>query len=146
MAKQIGHGTTLSFQATTSTTSFTDLAYVRSIEGPNVSGDEVESTTLDTTGNYREFVPTLIDPGDLTAEIVWDPASTGTNTHVLLTTLLTGRTVTNWRMTLASSTGSKTCLFSGWVKSFSPSIPVDDLITASVTIRATSGVTWPTTA
>ena len=143
MSKRIGHYSALSFNATTATTDWTNLAYVRSIEGPNVAGDEVESTTLDTTGNYREFVPTLIDPGDLTAEIVWDPESTGTNTHVLLTGLLTARTVTNWKVTLPSS---KTCLFAGWVKSFSPSIPVDDLITASVTIRATSGVTWPTTA
>lgn len=143
MSKQIGKGTLLYFStdpasAATDTTSI--VGYVRSIDGPSAEADEVESTTLDTAGNYREFVQSLIDPGELSLELAWDPAE---QSHVDLTTIHNDRTTCQWKMVLPTT--DYFVLVNGWVRSFQPSVPVDDLMTASVTIRCTSQITWPTT-
>jgi hypothetical protein len=144
MSKTIGHGTSISY---TTGGDYHPIGYVRSIDGPSVAGDEVEATTLDTTGNYREYIPTLIDPGELSLELVWDPSFettgvTAENTQIRLTDMMSSRETVDWKMVFPTTT--MTVSFSGWVKAFSPSTPVDDLVTANVTIRATSAVTWPT--
>ncbi len=144
MAKQIGHYTSLQWSTGGA---YYPVAYIRSIDGPAVSGDEVEATTMDTTGNYREYIPSLIDPGELSCEIVWDPSvntTDGGDSHIRLTDMQSSREIVDWKVVLPTTTN--TVSFSGWVKDFQPSFIVDDLITANLTVRATSSITWPTTA
>ena len=138
MAKTIGYGSKLAITTDSSSVTFEDIAFVRNITGPSVETSEVEATTLDSTGAYREFLLGLIDPGSLTFEIAWDPAQV---THIDLTDAVNSRTLMNWKLVLPTTT--QTATFSGRVQSMSPTVPFDDLLTASLGVRITGPITWP---
>ena len=48
-------------------------AGVRDISGPGYSADTVDVTTHDSSDGFREHLKTLIDAGDITFDLVWDP-------------------------------------------------------------------------
>ena len=138
MAKTIGFGSKLAITTDTSSVTFEDIAFVRNITGPAVETSEVEATTLDSTGAYREFLLGLIDPGNVSFEIAWDPSQA---THTDLTDAINSRTLMNWKLVLPTTT--QTATFTGRVQSLSPAVPFDDLLTASVGVRITGPITWP---
>jgi predicted secreted protein len=49
-----------------STSQFENIAEINSIEGPSMSRETIDVTTLDTTDGYRRFIAALRDPGDVT--------------------------------------------------------------------------------
>lgn len=115
---------------------FTTVAMVKSITGPTLQGEDIDITNQDSPGGFREFINGLIDPGELSFEINYDP---GDATHDAATGLLgdlTSRSVINWEL-IFPDTGSTKWTFSGSVKSFEANIPVDDVLSASITIKIT---------
>jgi len=50
------------------------FAQVRSIGGISMTSDEIESTTLDNVGSFREFLQGFRDAGEMALELVWDPS------------------------------------------------------------------------
>lgn len=149
MAKRIGYGTTLALSTSnvalsaSTTATYTTIGFVKSIEGPQVDQSDVEATTLDSTGSYKEFVLGLSDPGSLSFDLVWDPDSTSVN-HAYITNQFDNRNELNIRVTPAGTTSS--IYAKGRVKSFSGTFPVEDVIGASVALRLSGPVRWPTTA
>ena len=73
MTKYFGYGAVL--QVTT-TTGDAALAQVVSISGPGVDFPEVDTTTMDSSSNYRTSVPGLGNPGDVTIALMYDPTAT----------------------------------------------------------------------
>lgn len=149
MSKYIGYGVQLHASTdalgltAASGASYTTIAQIRNLEGPSVENSEVDATCLDSTDNYREFLLSLLDPGNVSFDIAWDSTLAS---HVVLTNGLNNRNVHNFRIVLANSTAStNTIYFNGRVMSFQPTFPVDDLQTASVGLRLTGPVRWPTT-
>lgn len=146
MSKYIGYGVQLHGStdavsiASATTASYTQIAQIRNIEGPSVETDEVEATTLDSTDAFREFLLSLIDPGNLSFDIAWDSTLAS---HVFLTNGQSNRNEHNFKIVLANSSTSNVIYFNGRVMSFAPSFPVDDLQTASVGLRLTGPVRWP---
>ena len=140
MAKTIGFGSKLAITTDTTSVTFADVAFVRNISGPSVESGEVEATTLDSTAAYREMLLGLIDPGNMTFEIAWDPADAN-GTHIDLTAAQNSRTLMNWKLVLPTTT--QTITFTGRVQSFSPTVPFDDLLTANVSVRISGLITWP---
>ncbi len=72
MTKHFGYGAVL--QVTT-TTGDAAIGQVLSITGPGVDFPDVDTTTMDSSSNYRTFVPGLGDPGELTINVLYDPAA-----------------------------------------------------------------------
>ena len=150
---EIGYGAKLRFTTGLASTSFRDALNVRDITGPTAEADEVECTNFSSTNTYREFLLGMIDPGELNFGICWetepstgwfDTATTEIWEHEQLTKLFDGLTNTNWRIVFPTTT--KLLEFTGRVKTFQPTIPVDDVITADVTVRLTGPITWPSSA
>jgi hypothetical protein len=155
---EIGFGTKLQFttSSTGGTSDFRDALNVRDIAGPTAESDEVECTNFSSTNNYREFLVGMIDPGEITFNVCWEtePLSEGSAgawfdtatsliwPHEQITTLFENRTNTSWRIVLPTTT--KIISFNGRVRAFQPNIPVDDVITADVTVRLSGAITWPT--
>lgn len=123
----------------TPTEVFTTVAGVRSISGPSTETDEADVTTHSSAaqGAYREFILTLIDAGSIEFDMNYDPDDT---THQGVRSDFTGRVKRNWELVMPGAI--ETISFSGYVKTFSFDFPVDDAITAKVSIRLTGAVTF----
>jgi len=78
----IGHTTTLTWLATV-------VAEVTRIGGVNISVSKVDSTSLGIATFYKDFLPGLLDPGDVDIEGIFDP--TDTNGQIALMTDMEAR-------------------------------------------------------
>lgn len=85
MAGVAAFGTTLSRD---NGTSFDAIANITSVSGPGLSRDTIDVTAHDSPNAYMEFVGSLIDGGEVSAEINWDPADTSLNASNTTTTLI----------------------------------------------------------
>lgn len=130
MAKYAAFGSILKRGATA-------VAQVRSISGGSLSLDTVDVTTHDSAGGWREFVATLIDAGEVSVEIVFDPDNA---THTSLRTDLVARTATTYSITFTDTTPA-VWTFSAFVTAFEPSAAVDGELSATVTLKITGAVT-----
>jgi hypothetical protein len=137
MAKTFGYGCVM---AVTSTTGELNIGQLRSIEGPGVDFDDVDTTCLDSSSNYRTFVAGLGDPGEVSVSLVYDSTSL---THSRMIYYMNARSSKTWTI-FHGTTSADADSFTGYVKSFSRSIALDDVITADMTIKV-SGLPGYTT-
>lgn len=128
----IGYGTQFAISIDSGTT-YTNLANVTSITPPSKSADIIDVTHMESPDQTREFLGGMINPGECSLEIDFDPSSA---TDVLLTGLdpqlkypcrITFRNGTVWD-------------FTGFLTAYEPEIPVDDKMTATVTFKITAPV------
>jgi len=107
-------------------------ANLLSISGPSMSRAGVEFSYMDTT-DWHTYTPgDLTDPGELTCEFE------------LQTTQFPPITATSNTITIIISTGQN-WVTSGFCTAFSPSIEMEDRMTASVTFKLTGSVAVSTT-
>jgi len=128
MAKSIGYGAVLT--TGTSTGGFVVVGQVQNISGPSVSANDVDTTCMDSSSNYRTFTCGLLDPGELTFSVVYDSTSAS---HSCLVRNMNKRLTTNWSISVAGDSPD----FNGYVKGMSREIPMDGLITCDVTVKVT---------
>jgi len=117
---------------------FAAIAEINSITGPGMTRDTIDVTSLDSTGGYREFITGFRDGGEVTLEMNF--TLDGYNqmkddfevddTH-------------NYQIVLPD-TGATTLEFAALVTSLPLSVPTDDKITISVTLKVTGEVTLST--
>ena len=91
----------------------------------------VDVTNMSSTGGYREFIPSdLRDPGGMTCELLLNVAAVAALKTIAESTRET------WTLTLPSQ-GATAASFacSGFVTGWSLGVPLDDAMTASVTIK-----------
>ena len=148
---------------------WTKVGNTRDISGPSLSTNDVDVTNNDSENHFKEYIAGLIDPGEVTFDIVLDPderTHIGTSNSLLAWEL--DRLVRHWRLllpidgdlvmakaggsglyTVASgiaTTGSFDATkdtfikFDGFVKGFDIATPMEEAIMASLTIRTTGNV------
>lgn len=61
--------------APTYATVYTVISEVKNIDGPGFDRDMADVTNLSSTASFKEFIPTLIDGGEITFEINYVPTS-----------------------------------------------------------------------
>lgn len=130
MAKYFGYGAVL--QVTT-TTGDAAIAQVTSISGPGVDFAEVDTTTLDSSSNYRTSVPGLGNSGDVTIGLMYDPTAVS---HKRLAYYMGQRSVKSFKLYHGTSAADEDT-FSAWVKSIGREIPMDNMITSDLTLHVT---------
>ena len=135
MAGVSAFGTTLKMGGTAGTA----VANVTNIEGPGWSTEFLDTTAHDSSGAYREIVPSFIDAGEVTVTINYDPNS-ATHKNVVGGYQQTQRTkityAIGWPTTPASG-----FTFAAYVTGFQPSSPHDGKLEASVTLKIDGAVT-----
>ena len=77
-----GHGAQLYMSLVTNPTSFTAVGNVVNITGPNQSRDAIDISTMDSPSKFKEFIPGLLDAGEITVDINYDGSDSG-NASVL---------------------------------------------------------------
>jgi predicted secreted protein len=117
-------------------TVFADIAGIRDMSGPGVSGDVVDVTTHDSPSAFREFLKTVIDPGEVSFDIVYDPEDAAG--QGALEDESVARTFKTYRV-VYNTTGAKTWEFNACVTQLEPNQPVEGEISASVSLKL-SGV------
>lgn len=86
MAGVAAFGTSLSRESDGTPGTYIAIANITSLSGPSMSRDTIDVTAHDSPNSYMEFVASLIDGGEVTCDINWDPSSThdGSNTTTVL--------------------------------------------------------------
>jgi hypothetical protein len=125
-----GVGTKLEVESATTPGTFETLGRIKNINGPNLTVNIIEKTTLDDT--YARKAAGRIDGGEVTFDLEHDPTEAG---HKGIVAKIKGRGVHNFKITLPAPWDS-VFTFSGILSSFQPTID-DTEVAASVTIAVT---------
>lgn len=129
MAAYTGFATTIKFGGT-------PVVAVTDISGPGITVTSIDVSTRDSLA--RQFKPGMYDAGEVTFSIVYDPDAV---THGAITTALLAGTVLACILTLSDATPA-TITFSGFITNFSVKTPLDDAMTADVTVKVTGVPVW----
>jgi predicted secreted protein len=118
---------------------YATIGEVKSIKGPSTKVSVIDVTTHSSaaSGNYREKIPSLIDPGEITFDLNYVPTDA---TLVLLRADLTNRTKRDFQVLPAGT--AQIISFSGYVTDFPLEFPTDDVMSASITITVTGAITF----
>lgn len=114
--------------------SFTAIAQVMDISGPEQTLGTQEVTPQTAPNGAKVYIPTLLDGGDVSMDINYEPAGA---THDQTTGLIkdqTDRTLRNFELVFPD-TGTTTWSFSAFVTKFAPTAPVEGALTASITLK-----------
>jgi len=120
--------------ATTAGVVGVETAGVTNISGPGLSLDTEDVTCHDSTAAWEEVVATILRSGEVTLDVVYDPAGATHDATTGLLYRLEGKLYTYFDL-IFRSTNNWT--FFGYVTGFEPTSPVDGALTASVTIKIT---------
>lgn len=130
MPGKTAQGTIISRETSLGSGSFVEVANVKSFSGPSAENPEIDVTVL--TSAAKEFIGGLVDNGELTLELNFDPDES-THQQIFADQEASPPTVTGWRITFVSPTINYT--WSAFVKSFSLSGEVDIALSGSLTLR-----------
>lgn len=109
------------------------IGQVRDISGPSLSADVADVTSHDSTNDWEEIRPTILRSGEVTLEVLFDPADSG---HVALRQDLTSKAERDFKVVFPD-TATTEWQFKGYVTAFAPAAPHDGELTASITIKLT---------
>jgi predicted secreted protein len=138
----LGHGAELEVSANTAFTTVTTIGNIISIGGPEQSRDAIDKSTMDSTNKWREFIPGLLDAGEVTVEINYDGTAAGTADK--LNTMFTN-SAQYFRVTVNDLTTASSKSYyqsAGFLTGLGHAIPHDDKVTQSVTIKLTGQPTY----
>jgi len=116
---------------------FTTIAEVKSISGPNFQVSFAEVTHMESPSAVREYIPTLIEPGDVTFTVNFLPDNA---THDAMRTDLLARTKRNFKLVLTDGTPA-TWSFSGYYSQLGLNSNIDGPLEGSLGIKVTSTIT-----
>lgn len=137
----LGQGTTLERDDTLDADTYgINIGQVQSIEGPSSTSDQVDVTNHSSLGSYREFISGLKDGGELNFDMILDPNGGG---FTQMNDDFENRTLMNYLITLPDQppmTAATTLKIYAIVTGRSISIPTDDVIRASVTLKVSGQV------
>ena len=120
--------------------SLVDIAQILSIEHSGSGSETFESTTLD-GGVYKTFAPTgYSNPGQVSAEIFYDPALAG---HQAITDLIATPATNAMKMIYADTAATNQSFTSAGVE-FGNTVAMDDGLKGSITYTVTGDPGWPT--
>lgn len=117
---------------------FTAIAEVNSIAGPNKTRATIDVTSLDSTGGYREFIAGFRDGGEVTLEMNFT-----LDTYNTMNDDFEDDDTHNYQIVLPD-TGETTFEFAALVTSLGLAVPMDDKVTAPVTLKISGQVTLTT--
>lgn len=111
------------------------IADIVSISGPGVTVATVDTTNI--ASIHRTFLGGTIDSGELSMEINYDPNTPSGLENAFDNSATVAPPAVSCVITFSDLS---TWTFSGFITGFSPSMAIDDRVTASITVKATSSI------
>lgn len=116
----------------------TKVAEVTAISLPNPQVSDVEATHFGSPGRAREYIPGLIDNGEITFGINFDA---GSASDTLINSALNDDEARDVMVSVPTVSGvNQEFAFPAIVKGYEKSIPIDDRQTATITMRVAGAV------
>lgn len=122
---------------TNGTEVFATISEVRNITGPERGQSLIETTHMESTGAYREYLASLLDAGEINLEVNWTEVAS----QVAIVTDLENRTKRNFQLVFITAAATKTYSFAGFVTKVGQSFAIEQQISASITIKISGQVT-----
>ncbi|MDW9773084.1 phage tail protein [Sinorhizobium meliloti] len=139
---RIGYGTTYEvWDASLVTPAFVEVAEVINVTPGEATADRIDATHMQSPGRRREYISGLIDNGEATFEINWVP---GNATDELLRGLFDSGETVEHRITFPGAAPRVTVTFDAAIIGYSKAIPIDDRMTATITVAVSGAETWGT--
>ncbi len=136
----IGHGTLLQRgDGNVGSEIFTTVAEVLSVSGPSLSRDTVDVTTMDSPDQWREFIAGLLDGGDLTFDVIYDPVDPTIEPGLGLLSEFSkasGAAATNWQLVFPDP-ATTTWDFKAILTAAEVQESIDDKVMLSCTLKVT---------
>jgi len=107
---------------------FTAIANVTSFKGPGIKRDTSDVTAHDSPTRWREFIATLVDAGEISIDINYDPAD-----HDTLIGDFEDTTARNYKLVYPAA--ASTWAFAAFMTEFEAEAPVDDKLSATVKFK-----------
>jgi len=117
---------------------FTTIAEVKSITGPNFSLETIDATHHQSPSGHREILPSFKSAGEVGFDLNFLP---GVGTHQTLFTLWSNRTLRKYKIIYPDS-GTTDWTFDAYVTGLSIGAPIDDILSASVTLMISGAVNF----
>lgn len=136
---RIGHGA--QFFLDDDADSLTELTEVTGITPPSFTTDDVEATHFQSPGRVREYIAGLIDPGEGTFEFNLQP---GDATDLLLQDALDDGVTRDYEIIIPDGAFGQKFAGDCIVKNIERSIPIDDRMMVTATVRFSGAVTITT--
>lgn len=131
------HGTLLKIGDGGGSEVFTTIGEVLDISGPSYELSTEEVTNHDSSG-WREFIPTLLDVGEITFDINYYSATTQDQ----IETDHRAKTKRNFKLVFPlPASGTDTRAFSAYITGVEFSAPVEGVLKGSITLRPTGADT-----
>jgi Lambda phage tail tube protein, TTP len=139
----LGYSSSFSIQAENSPDNMVDIAEVTNITPPSFSLDQVDVTHMASPNFTREFIPGLIDPGEASLDINFVPGNASDlRIQELMALPISAVRSRQMRITFPNHV---TWTFQGIVTGYESSVPVDDKMAATITIKVTGNISTGTT-
>lgn len=129
-----GHGTLLKMHDGAAT--YTTVLEVADLSGPSMSADSIEYTNHDSPSKYREFGAGLVDAGEISFTVNWQPAAATHGYSAGLLYVFSNRLTRLWRLIFTDS-GATTYQFYAFITGLDIKTPFDDKVSADLTIKLT---------
>lgn len=117
----------------------TAVGSINNISGPDISRGSIDITTMDSSSNVAEFIPGIIDNGEVTIDLQYD----GTTNAKLLKDYVTA-TAASIVVTIPDGgtlTTTSTYTGTGFLTKLGHAIPFDGKVTQSATFKLTGALT-----
>lgn len=136
MAARIGWGA--QFHLANASAVLTELAEITAITLPNPQVADVESTHFKSANRRREYITGLIEDGEGTFSMNFDPNSA---TDVLIRAALADGVARAYKIVVPDTTVNWEITGTCIVKGYERMVPIDDRMTATLTVRFTGAST-----
>lgn len=120
------------------TGTYTTIAEVKDISGPETSVDVVEVTNQDSPDNFEEIIPTLKRGGTTSFDVNFVPSDPTHDSTSGLLSFLNARSLQSWQIIIPGS--GLSVQFDGYVVKWGPKFPVANVATATMDIRVSGPV------
>lgn len=116
--------------------SFTTIAELLDIEGPEIELDTEEATSHSSTDGWAEYVGTILDGGEVSFEVNYIPTNATHNATTGLIADMKNRTKRNFQIVFPDA-GNTTWSFTALVTKVGPGAPVRGKLSGSITLKMT---------
>ena len=131
MGVTLAKGTQIAAGDAASPEAFTQVLGVTEVSLPNPETEDIETTDHDTTDATKEYVPGLIEPGDLSFLFKDDPDE---SSQTIIETSRAARSILNWQTTIPTTT-PQVDVFPAYVKSVEVVTEINGIVMKRATLK-----------
>ena len=113
---------------------YATIAEVLDIKGPGMKASTEDATSHDSTDGWKEFIPTLLEGGEVGFDIQFVPTGATHSYTAGLLKVMTDRTLRNYKIVFPDTTE---WVLPAYVIEFNPDNSVSGISKASITLQIT---------